>query len=262
MTEVEWQSGQAPDLMLGLVQPQASSRKLQLFAVACCRAIWPFLHDPRGRTAVEVLERFADGKAGEAALADAVDEAGLAVSDAEAALEDAWHGYHAEVSGVECPCGACAALWADRMDELNPRNDPNFGYQLLERQVAGEKACAAARLAHQAANDYRTFPQRVPRTVRRGQTTLPIDQGRLLHELFGNPFRLPAIAADWRRWEGGTVMRLAQTIYEEKAFGDLPILADALEEAGCADVLLLGHLRQPGAHGRGCWAVDALLGRE
>jgi hypothetical protein len=42
----------------------------------------------------------------------------------------------------------------------------------------------------------------------------------------------------------------------------LAVLADALEEAGCADAELLGHLRGPGLHVRGCWAVDSLLGRQ
>jgi hypothetical protein len=54
---------------------------------------------------------------------------------------------------------------------------------------------------------------------------------------------------------------LAQGIYEERAFDDLPVLADALEEAGCDQPDLLAHLRGPGPHVRGCWAVDLLLGK-
>jgi hypothetical protein len=56
------------------------------------------------------------------------------------------------------------------------------------------------------------------------------------------------------------VGKLAASIYEERAFDSLPILADALEEAGCADDAILGHLRTTGWHFRGCWALDALLG--
>jgi hypothetical protein len=64
------------------------------------------------------------------------------------------------------------------------------------------------------------------------------------------------------RWQAGTVPALAQTIYEEKRFGDLPVLADSLEEAGCADAGLLAHCRQAGDHVRGCWVVDLILGKK
>jgi hypothetical protein len=62
-------------------------------------------------------------------------------------------------------------------------------------------------------------------------------------------------------WNGGTVQRLAQAIYEEEAFERLPILADALEDAGCDDYLLLSHMRGPGPHARGCFVLDAILGK-
>jgi hypothetical protein len=59
----------------------------------------------------------------------------------------------------------------------------------------------------------------------------------------------------------GTVPKVAQAIYEERAFDRLPVLADALEDAGCADAGLLGHLRGSGPHVRGCCSVDLLLGK-
>jgi hypothetical protein len=86
-------------------------------------------------------------------------------------------------------------------------------------------------------------------------------QCALLREIFGNPFRPVKLAGAWLRWQGGTVARLARTIYKERRFADLPILADALEEAGCASAELLGHCRGGGEHVRGCWAVDLLLGK-
>ena len=54
---------------------------------------------------------------------------------------------------------------------------------------------------------------------------------------------------------------IARHIYDDRAFHDLPILADALEDAGCADAAILDHCRGPGPHVRGCWAVDLLLGK-
>jgi hypothetical protein len=63
----------------------------------------------------------------------------------------------------------------------------------------------------------------------------------------------------WLRWNGGAVVALARRIQDEQAADLLPVLADALEEAGCSDADLLGHLRGPGPHVRGCFAVDSLL---
>jgi hypothetical protein len=93
-------------------------------------------------------------------------------------------------------------------------------------------------------------------------------QCALLRCIFGNPFRPVTVNPAWLAWNGGTVFKLAQAAYENR---DLPsghldtsrlsILADALEEAGCSDADLLAHLRGPGPHCRGCWAVDLILGK-
>ena len=81
----------------------------------------------------------------------------------------------------------------------------------------------------------------------------------LLRDIFGNPFR--PVAAD-PKWLTSAVVGLAQAIYEERAFDRMPILADALEEAGCDNADVLNHCRQPGEHVRGCWVVDLVLGKE
>jgi hypothetical protein len=88
-------------------------------------------------------------------------------------------------------------------------------------------------------------------------------QAALLRCIFGpRPFRpLPPAPATWLAWNGGTVKRIAETIYEQRRFLDLPILADPLEDAGCADAALLEHLRGPGPHCRGCWALDLVPGK-
>jgi hypothetical protein len=85
----------------------------------------------------------------------------------------------------------------------------------------------------------------------------------LLHCLFGNPFRpAPRIDPSWLAWNDSTVKRLAEAIYEGRAFDRLPILADALEEAGCDEPELLLHLRGAGPHVKGCWALDSILGKQ
>jgi hypothetical protein len=86
-------------------------------------------------------------------------------------------------------------------------------------------------------------------------------QVTLLHDVVGNPFRLVSVTSSWLAWNENTVVKLAKAIYEDRAFEHLPILADALEEAGCQDQEILGHCRQRSEHVRGCWVIDLLLGK-
>ena len=84
-------------------------------------------------------------------------------------------------------------------------------------------------------------------------------QPRLLRDIFGNPFRPPACDPAWLTSD---VLALARGIYDDKAFDRMPILADALQDAGCDSDALLTHLRDPDAtHVRGCWVLDLLLGK-
>jgi len=62
-------------------------------------------------------------------------------------------------------------------------------------------------------------------------------------------------------WFTGNVTGLAETIYAERAFDRMPILADALEDAGCTNEEILTHCRGGGEHVRGCWVVDVILGK-
>jgi hypothetical protein len=78
----------------------------------------------------------------------------------------------------------------------------------------------------------------------------------LLRDILGNPFRPVEFDAGWPT---STVVSLAHAIYQERAFERMPILADALEDAGCTNADFLNHCRQPGEHVRGCWVVDLVL---
>jgi hypothetical protein len=79
----------------------------------------------------------------------------------------------------------------------------------------------------------------------------------LVREIFGYPCRAWTVDP---RWLTSTVVALAQAIYDDRAFERMPILADALEDAGCINTEILAHCRGPGPHVRGCWVVDLLLG--
>jgi hypothetical protein len=84
-----------------------------------------------------------------------------------------------------------------------------------------------------------------------------VEQIALLRDLFGNPFRPVALDPAWLTSD---VLALTRGIYEEKAFDRMPILADALQDSGCASEDVLAHCRDVNAgHVRGCWVLDLLL---
>jgi hypothetical protein len=95
-----------------------------------------------------------------------------------------------------------------------------------------------------------------------------VTQSGLVREIFGNPFLPVTISPTVLAWHDSTVVRLAQAAYDERHLpagtldnSRLAVLADALEEAGCTSEEILGHLRGPGPHVRGCWPVDLCLGK-
>jgi hypothetical protein len=85
--------------------------------------------------------------------------------------------------------------------------------------------------------------------------------GILLHDIFGNPFRPVSLNPAWLTWHDGLIVSMARQMYESRDFTDLPVLADALEDAGCTSQDILGHCRSGGEHVRGCWVVDLVLGK-
>lgn len=81
----------------------------------------------------------------------------------------------------------------------------------------------------------------------------------IVREIFGNPFRSPSFFPEWRT---DTAVTLARQMYDSREFSAIPILADALQDAGCDSADILEHCRGAGPHVRGCWVVDLVLGKE
>lgn len=81
----------------------------------------------------------------------------------------------------------------------------------------------------------------------------------LLRDILSNPFRPALFDASWRT---DTVELLSQAMYASREFSAMPILADALQDAGCDNEDILTHCRGPGPHVRGCWVVDLVLGKK
>ena len=92
-----------------------------------------------------------------------------------------------------------------------------------------------------------------------GDAAGTIAQAALFRDIFGNPFRPVAFSPEWRT---DIALALARQMYESRDFGAMPILADALQDAGCDSEEILDHCRGDGPHVRGCWVVDLVLGKE
>jgi hypothetical protein len=226
MNEGQWLSGTDPTLMLDYLREPggASNRKLRLFAVACCRRLLHLRWPDAVQESLEVAERFADGQA----TADDLHRAA-----ADAARYDGAFPLGLRAGAVARACGP------DARDAASATG-----------QVVSALYVAAGR----------------SQSVRRAEAAEHAD---LLRCLLGNPFRVSApIGPAALSWNGCCVVKLAWAAYEERSWADgtldktrLAVLADALEEAGVDDNPLLEHLRGPGPHVRGCFVLDAILGK-
>jgi hypothetical protein len=227
MTEADWLACTDPKPMLASLEGKASDRKLRLFAVACCRRIWHLLTDQRSRQAVEVAERYADGRA--------TDEELETASDAAHAVWDA-----------DMKRAATAGKWDKRSDL------PYYSASAAAYNVALPLGWWGAAPAFVA-------PDEIARGAHANAGAEGMAQCVLLRDILGPlPFRPLAVDPTWLT---SNVASLAHTAYDERAFDRLPILSDALEEAGCTNAEILAHCREPGEHVRGCWVVDLVLAK-
>jgi hypothetical protein len=248
--------------MLEYLGENADQRRLRLFACACCRRIWPLMKDRRSKGAVGVAEAFADGKASDDQLHEARSQA------EDAALEATYREPYDEAGELAKDAAEEAAARAERV--------------WLDVKLAAELALKAAAAAKRAAEAKRAAAEAqltawgTITPSRRASLEADVSaagaaaaaaereaESHLLRCIFGNPFNpAPPIDPAVLQWNGSVVLKLAEAVYQERTFESLPILADALEEAGLTDAALLGHLRGPGPHAPGCWALDQLLGKE
>lgn len=220
MTEAEWLACTDPIPMLEFLEWVASDRKPRLFGAACCRASWSLMLEPEIRRAVELSEAFVD----DAEVWHALEEAVQQVEDINMEVfEIGWGG------GATTP-----GLWYRTAAVVEATRHP-----VRVKFIPAKLALAAEEMAAE-------YP-------------LQGEDIRLVHEIFGNPFRLAPLDSAWMT---PTAVALSQKVYDSLDFSLLPIVADALEEAGCNDTDLLDHCRQPGPHARGCWVVDLLTGKE
>jgi hypothetical protein len=224
MTEAEWPDCEDPVRILHHLEGKVSGRRWRLMAAGCGRYVRHLLTDPRSGPAIDAAEAFADG---------VIDAQQLAAAHAEAVQAAQ------EVLRAEAHAAASAAAAAE---SFHPMQAVWLAaWALVRSRVEDVSTQIVAREAAESA-------------ARK-------ELAALLRDVAGNPFRAAAVEPAWTSWGDGTVKRLAEAAYGDRAFDRLPIIADALEDAGCSDPVILTHLRGTGPHVRGCWAVDLLLGR-
>jgi hypothetical protein len=233
MSEAERLTGSDPRAILKRLRGHGSHRKFRLFAAACAQLL-P-LAENADRAAVEVALRYADGAASPAEL-----KAVSAVALRAVRETPTWPLYPRK--------RLKESIWAATQSSA-------FGSAWTTAGAVPEALGVAARergrLAAGGDGDWPAYREAIKWAEAQAVA--------LLRDLFGPPTPLDPCL----RWgEGGVAVRLAQAIYDDRAFDRLPVLADALEDVGCTDADILGHLRGAGPHVRGCWAVDLLLGKE
>jgi hypothetical protein len=242
MTESEWLASTDPQAMLAFLRDSGklSERQARLFAVACCRRIWHLLEDERSRRGVEVLESYAEGAAGTEELAVAA----LRAREVEG-----------EYEAIDNLYAAGAAANAVNADPDTGEEGPNDSTSnAMDAAFAASWAVGHA-LHPEEANDAWLAITKAEQA----------EQCRLLRCIIGNPFRaMPTVPAAALARNESCVVKLAASIYQDRNFSQqrMGVLADALEEAGVTGEEVLAHLRSPGPHCRGCWAVDLVLGKE
>jgi hypothetical protein len=245
MSELDWPEGRDLQPLLISLYGKVRPRKLRLCAVAFCRRIAHLLPNENSRRGIEVAERYADRLATRQELASAH-------ADAESACRAIEWVIPTYGVATSRSYATQALLWTTRPTKRQ------YADRVADRAAA---AVASAALAHEMPRPVlgtQTYYDRWT-TAHAGECSAQL---RLLRDILGNSLRPPCIAPEWLAWNGGTVTRLAAAVYDERAFDRLPVLADALEDAGCADQEVLSHLRGPGPHVRGCWALDLLLGKQ
>lgn len=293
MTESEWLASNDPAAMLRFLPEvwalrtedsfpsSATDRKLRLFACACCRQVWHLLTDDAPCPGCDGRGRIEANRTGYTICS--LCDGSRRVNRSRRAVE-------------------VAERYADGEATESERKQAEANAWAVEG--SGVQGCAWAAVTRDM--------QYVGREMHE-EYLLPATQAGLLRCIVGNPFRPVTIPWEvgpqvvvnpktrmtefvkeyrWCPWLTPAVVKVARSIYDDRRFEELPILADALEEVGCTEAALLGHLRElarcpecngndawrygegftcdtchcagtvPAPHARGCWVLDLILGRE
>ncbi len=239
MSEQEWLACHDTRSLLNGIGHVGSERKHWLLACAFCRTIWLLLVEV-DRAVVETVEKYAEGR--------------LTDEEVMAFVEG-----HNPPPRAPWASAAISQQAADAMSHLVTwwrhrwlHEDSDRRWNRSTRTRLGYAHDAAVRVARSAAEAH---AKKVPWWEARKP------QAALVHDLFDGVLWPIKPDPSWLSWNDSVVVKIARTSYDERRFSDLPLLGDALEDAGCTNPDIIGHCRGGGEHVRGCWVVDLLLGR-
>jgi hypothetical protein len=241
MLEADWLTGTDFAAHARFAAESLSPRRQRLLAVAFCRTIRHLIDHPELIDALATIERYADGRR------DASDMEKARQRCREIALES-FETYRRQVDG-----GAGAGAGYERQ-ELAWMVAYAASTPLTVADV-GTRAAQAAAQSQTGAEPLSLIPSAEAQAASAKQALV---MRAVVWEVVGNPFRPVDFSPVWRT---DTVLALATQMYESREFSAMPILADALQDAGCDNEDVLNHCREPGEHVRGCWVVDGVLGK-
>jgi hypothetical protein len=246
MLEADWWACTAPEQLLRELPVEPGKEKLRQFALACCRRVSHLLADDRALHFLGMAERAADGQAS----LDDLRLAGVGLQQAFAegrGPEQARNMLALQVSRAKARGQRVSRQTAEQMDRLESE---------IGRRRPGQTALAALRLL-QAPVSRRQAEEVRSKAARAAADGLAERryQAGLIRCLFGNPFRPVNVCPEWLT---PPVRCLAGAVAEGGGALEGAALADALEEAGCADEGVLAHCRCQDEHDRACWLLGLL----
>ncbi|WP_238602943.1 hypothetical protein [Fimbriiglobus ruber] len=246
MTEAKWLACHDPTKLLaflrrrGTARGRATRRRLRLVGCACVRCAGPHL-TTRGWQWVELGERLADGLLSH-------DEQNRLMAEQTIAWDanrpDHWADRAALCTIGSAIVNSTASAAVGAAEAIAVAAGFRAVSKVMERAETPEDPSSLGGLFEWGERAARSDARRV--------------QAALIRDIFGTPFRGIRYSPVWRT---GTMIALAEQMYESRDFSPMPILADALQAAGCDNEDILAHCRGDGPHVRGCWVVDLVLGR-
>jgi hypothetical protein len=269
MTEAEWLTGDAYPTMLHFVRSRFTVRPARLCMAGFCRQCSSHFSDPRILRLIETAELCADDADAEREL-NAFQNHWLFSREPRVATSDRWSWLADAIASAHQKLEECrvAGTWDGNRYRSSEAAMAHAVYMAVREEPlemyvggAGDAVSYCAELVD------RTGVLQLRNTP--GQSLFEIDQAKdrirlvlanVVRDVFGNPFRPVAFNPAWLN---DTAVSLARGMYDAREFGAMPILADALQDAGCEDEQVLNHCRDANqVHVRGCWVCDLVLGKE
>jgi hypothetical protein len=235
-TVEEWDSSNNVNALLWALMDNTSTRKWYCFGLACIRLIWDMLPESC-RNLIDVTEWYVERKVSNSYRSRVRNQ----LPRIRNVLEEAAYTASAAPTDIKA-CGRA------------------MPYQIQSILIHSHDPCFLTNVGNRLGLIAGGITPRSP--VPGELEPIHTEFRHFLREIFPNPFREVRIEPAWLRWSDGAVRRVAETINDEGEFARVPILADALEEAGCTDEAILGHLRNHQLHLRGCWVVDLVLNKK